>query len=380
MKRTLQTILIATTFLTLLFTSCNADASAGLFRQIADSKAPVGIRYKQIIGKDGTYLYFITNDGIYKSTGPVTTSVRANGKLKPVHYAYVDGTTLVYVANSSAGTEVGQYDLTSGTDTTQSHPTNAGYNEYVIKGVYANKLFLLEGKDTSNKEKFSLADYVLGTNTLTDKVTIDASADGLKLHSVLQMSGLQQKDISATHPMILSFVKADKKTYQHFYTDGTALIPWELTLDKNRSLAAFTISGGNLYVITEDGNLYEKVGLPTAADGALTHKKDLGKSYSPNAFMYAVKDGTTTHLITKTNTETEGLFVITRDTGADTTTTTPISDGYASQMKNVNIVSAFKKPSGDLLIATEKNGMFDISITDAATGAGTSKGPEDYTI
>jgi hypothetical protein len=247
----------------------------------------------------------------------------------------------------------------------------------VIKGVYANKLFLLEGKDTSNKEKFSLADYVLGTNTLTDKVTIDASADGLKLHSVLQMSGLQQKDISATHPMILSFVKADKKTYQHFYTDGTALIPWELTLDKNRSLAAFTISGGNLYVITEDGNLYES-STPTG-DETLTHKKDLGKSYSPNAFMYAVKDGTTTHLITKTNTETEGLFVITRDSGG-TITTTPISDGYASQMKNVNIVSAFEKPSGDLLIATEKNGMFDISITDATTGAGTSKGPEDYTI
>jgi hypothetical protein len=96
--------------------------------------------------------------------------------------------------------------------------------------------------------------------------------------------------------------------------------------------------------------------------------------------MYAVKDGTTTHLITKTNTETEGLFVITRDTGADTTTTTPISDGYASQMKNVNIVSAFKKPSGDLLIATEKNGMFDISITDAATGEGSTAGPEDYTL
>ncbi len=374
MKRTLQTILIATTLLTLLFTSCNADASAGLFRQIADSKAPVGIRYKQIIGKDGTYLYFITNDGIYKSTGPVTTSVKANGKLKPVHYAYVDGTTLVYVANSSAGTEVGQYDLTSGTDTTQSHPTNAGYNEYVIKGVYANKLFLLEGKDTTDTKQFSLAEYTPNTNTLVDKVTIDASA-GLKLHSVLQMSGLQQKDISATHPMILSFVKADKKTYQHFYVQGTNA--YELTLDKNRSLAAFTISGGNLYVITEDGHLYES-STPTG-DETLTHKKDLGKSYSPNAFMYAVKDGTTTHLITKTNTETEGLFVITRDSGG-TITTTPISDGYASQMKNVNIVSAFEKPSGDLLIATEKNGMFDISITDAATGEGTSKGPEDYTI
>ncbi|MGI6490150.1 MAG: hypothetical protein ACOXZ7_06415 [Sphaerochaeta sp.] len=49
-------------------------------------------------------------------------------------------------------------------------------------------------------------------------------------------------------------------------------------------------------------------------------------------------------------------------------------------MSNVNIVSAFEKSAGNLLIATEKNGMFDITITDAATGEGSSAGPEDYTL
>ena len=84
MKRTLTCILTITTLLTLLFTSCNADASAGLFKQLADAKKPVEIRYRQIIGKDGTDLYFLTNDGIYKTDGNTTTTIRGNKKGHPV--------------------------------------------------------------------------------------------------------------------------------------------------------------------------------------------------------------------------------------------------------------------------------------------------------
>ena len=57
-----------------------------------------------------------------------------------------------------------------------------------------------------------------------------------------------------------------------------------------------------------------------------------------------------------------------------------ISDGYAKHMVNVNIVSAFEKPSGNLLVATEKNGMFDLTIPVVPTSGGDSKGPEDYTL
>ncbi|MGI6490148.1 MAG: hypothetical protein ACOXZ7_06405 [Sphaerochaeta sp.] len=94
MKRTLTCILTITTLLTLLFTSCNADASAGLFKQLADAKKPVEIRYRQIIGwntaKDT--LYFLTNDGIYKTDGNTTTTVRENKKGHPVYEAYLDTT------------------------------------------------------------------------------------------------------------------------------------------------------------------------------------------------------------------------------------------------------------------------------------------------
>ncbi|MDD4450787.1 MAG: hypothetical protein PHS76_08775, partial [Sphaerochaeta sp.] len=53
----------------LVITGCNADASAGLFRQISESTKPVGIQYKQLLGLDATktVLYYSTTKGIYKS-------------------------------------------------------------------------------------------------------------------------------------------------------------------------------------------------------------------------------------------------------------------------------------------------------------------------
>jgi hypothetical protein len=110
--------------------------------------------------------------------------------------------------------------------------------------------------------------------------------------------------------------------------------------------------------------------------------KNLSKEFPSNAFIYGTSDGTDTHLITKTTTANEALFVVSFADNTITTTvnTKVVSTGYAKQMSNVNIVSAFEKATGKLLIATEKNGMFDITITDAATGEGSSAGPEDYTL
>lgn len=96
-----------------------------------------------------------------------------------------------------------------------------------------------------------------------------------------------------------------------------------------------------------------------------------------------MSSGGTTYLITKTTTANEALFVVSflDDTIPTPVNTKVVSTGYASQMSNVNIVSAFEKTAGNLLIATEQNGMFDISIpNDPTTGGGTSTGPEVYTL
>ncbi len=354
MKRTLTCILTITTLLTLLFTSCNADASAGLFKQLADAKKPVEIRYRQIIGKDGTDLYFLTNDGIYKTDVNTTTTVRENKKGHPVYEAYLDTTNdlIIYLINGGGNAEIHQMKTDGSGDikltTTVAEDLDAGWK---MKQLLANGLFVIKGTDTVGQtDSFLVAEYQNGPPAEYDKKVLLDDLPGYDRDAVLQMSGRQHwgiggfNDTTFNAPMILSFVTSGG-SYEHYYTDG----------------AFFHQLPGST---------------------APTPMKDLSRQFPSNAFVYGMSSGGTTHLITKTKTANEALFVV---SFADDTITTPvntkvISTGYASQMSNVNIVSAFEKSAGNLLIATEKNGMFDITITNASTGAGTSVGPENYSL
>ncbi len=390
MKRTLTCILTITTLLTLLFTSCNADASAGLFKQLADAKKPVEIRYRQIIGKDGTDLYFLTNDGIYnyKTDGNTTTTVRENKKGHPVYEAYLDTTNdlIIYLINGGGNAEIHQMKTDGSGDikltTTVAEDLDAGWK---MKQLLANGLFVIKGTDTVGQtDSFLVAEYQNGPPAEYDKKVLLDDLPGYDRDAVLQMSGRQHwgiggfNDTTFNAPMILSFVTSGG-SYEHYYTDG-AFFHQLTSLDK--SLAGFWTNGTSLYLITKDGNLYGSVVPAGPGSTAPTPMKDLSRQFPSNAFVYGMSSGGTTYLITKTKTANEALFVV---SFADDTITTPvntkvISTGYASQMSNVNIVSAFEKSAGNLLIATEKNGMFDITITDAATGEGSSAGPEDYTL
>jgi hypothetical protein len=106
MKRTQSIITITLTALLLLLASCNSDASAGLFRQLADSKEPVGIRYKQILGRTGApadTLYFLTDDGIYsKKDNESAKAVKENEKNKPILAAHLDtdNSKFIYAINA----------------------------------------------------------------------------------------------------------------------------------------------------------------------------------------------------------------------------------------------------------------------------------------
>ena len=381
MKRTLQIILIATTLLTLLFTSCNADASAGLFRQIADSKAPVGITYRQIIGTNTAKdtLYFLTNDGIYsKQDGTSATLVFRS--TKPILSASLDATTdtLYYTTNRKAedkgGIAIWQVNTDGSGNKQNADPALFGGFTKLEKYLQLpNGYFVVQGEKVSGTRSVSIVTY--NGTAFTEVKTIDDLV-GYDLLDTYLLGGHESEAISATTPLLITLVKGS--SYIHYYTDGTNV--YKLTLDKR--LAGFGKNSTNLYLITEDGYLYGS----SIPSGATTPKKmkKLSRQYSPKAFIYATSNGTNTYLITKTKADNEALYLVSFLDGANDENATVdekvISAGYAKQMGNVNIVSAFEKSAGNLLIATEKNGMFDISITDAPTGEGTSKGPEDYTI
>ncbi len=374
MKRTLTCILIITTLLTLLFTSCNADASAGLFKQLAEAKKPVNIRYRQIIGKDATHLYFLTNDGIYKTVGNTTTTVRENKKGHPVYEAYIDKSTathyIIYLINDGGTAKVYRFDPSGNPDPEMTFGTSLV--EPKIKHLLPNGKVVVQGKK-SGKNAFAIIEhnYTDDTSDISKEVLFE-DLDGYGLDSILFMSGKQQDPAE----FIISFVTSGG-SYKHYYTEGTTAKTYELTLNKNKNLAGFWTNGTSLYLITKDGNLYgsDITDVPTGP----THMKDLSRQFPSNAFVYGMSSGGTTYLITKTTTANEALFVVSID-NTNAVDTTVVSTGYASQMSNVNIVSAFEKAAGSLLVATEKNGMFDITITDAATGEGSTAGPEDYTL
>ncbi len=367
MKRTLTCILIITTLLTLLFTSCNADASAGLFKQLAEAKKPVDIRYRQIIGTDGSDLYFLTNDGIYKTDGTTTTTVRKNEKGHPVYEAYLDADNdlIFYLVNDGGTAKVYRFDPSGNPDQEMAFGTSLV--EPKVKHLLPNGKVVVQGKK-SGANAFAIIEYDYSAESIVSEAVFD-DLDGYGLDSILFMSGNQQD----SPDFMISFVK--DKEHKHYYQTQAN----EVSLAS--SLAGFWINGTNLYLITRDGNLYGSA-IPSGSTTPALLKK-LSKEYPSNAFIYGFSSGTDTHLITKTTTANEALFVVSID-NTNAVDTTVVSTGYAKQMSNVNIVSAFDKTTvpatPNLLIATEKNGMFDITITNAATGAGTSVGPENYSL
>ena len=379
--KTKNTITISIALLLLLLallTACNADASAGLFRQIADSRAPIGIVYKQLLDYDtGTStLYYRTDEGIYKTDLSTRTKMKASEKGAIIQAAYYAGSdTVLYITNDS--NEV------KGTDNSTYSPTNAAIittnDRFVLKNLYANGMVMLKGDATSDpaKTQFVLTKYDKSSSLVFPVL------DGYGLDSVLQMSGREDEAIPGTYPLLISFVNLDG-TYIHYSYDGTTLVT--LTGMSSKKIAAFSVVGTELYALTSDGEVYGG----TFGLAPMTFMYNSSKEYDTYAFFYSVSDGTTTHLISKTRNKNEALFVFSFPKGSTTTnvTTTNIKSGYAEYLDTADIVSALylgNDPgvSDTLLVATNDNGLYKISINYASansdsTANGTSTKSEEY--
>jgi len=371
--------LAALLLLLALLSACNADASAGLFRQIADSRAPIGIVYKQLLALDtsGTdTLYYRTDEGIYKTDLATRTQMKASVKGSIIQAAYYAGSdTVLYITNDS--NEV------KGTDNLTYSPTNAAIittnDRFVLKNLYANGMVMLKGDATSDpaKTQFVLTKYD-NSSSLVFPVL-----DGYGLDSVLQMSGREPEPMTATFPLLISFVNLDG-TYIHYSYDGTTLVT--LTGMSSKKIAAFSVVGTELYALTSDGEVYGG----TFGLAPMTFMYNSSKEYDTYAFFYSVSDGTTTHLISKTRNKNEALFVFSFPKGSTTTnvTTTNIKSGYAEYLDTADIVSTLYLGStvgvsDTLLVATNDNGLYKISINYASansdsTANGTSTKSEEY--
>ena len=371
-----------------LLSACNADASAGLFRQIADSQAPIGIVYRQLLGLETTEpktLYYRTDEGIYKTDLTTRTKMQASVKGAIIQAAYhiAGSDSVLYIINDS--NDVKKTDNSSSNlPNNLSNSLLLNNSEFKVKNLYANGLAMLQGEDNTSQLRYELANTTAYPNFTT--VETFPYMAGYGLDSVLQMTGFEYKPISATYPILVSFVNKDK-LYIHYYYQGGASTAVEITGLPSTRLAAFSVVDSTLYAISSnDANLYK--GTISSSSFSLTSIYDGSKDYGPNAFFYGVTDETTTHLISKTNTKAEDLFVYSVD-ASNNVTTASIDEGYAKYLANADIVSALYVDTnleGDkdsLLVATNDNGLFKIEINHAfaninSIANGSSTKSEEY--
>ncbi len=372
----------------LVITGCNADASAGLFRQISESTTPVGIQYKQLLGLDATktVLYYSTTKGIFKSPND---SLKASIKDKIIQSTYYDTASndIAYLTNEDS-VSINIFDVGSPNSVTVITPTDGAFNpsETVsIVNLYPNGLVMLHGTSAADATKtlYALGQY--GSGTVIPKITFP-EMDGYSLVSVIQESGFEQSLLSTTSPVIISFVdNATKKIYRHIFYDGTTRQELPSTFSDKR-LAGFSIdTSSNVYIITTLGELYGGT-----ATGAFVEMYDAAKTYDVHGFMYMTEGTTNTHIITKSSSKNDALFVYSfpkSSTLANVTSTNSIRSGYGEYLFSAEIVSTLYLGNNSgidtLLIATNENGLFKIGIkVDAAnqdsSNNGRSSQSEEY--
>ncbi|MCK9348694.1 MAG: hypothetical protein M0P41_07140 [Sphaerochaeta sp.] len=372
-KNHILTSITLTLLLSFMLLSCNADATAGLFRQISESKAPVGIVYKQIVGIDSSSsqkaLYFLTDEGLYKSDGTSSSRLVANAEENIISTAYLDTTAAKVVFQTNDGTKkLYSYNLITGA---LDSAAIADFSTFDFVKLLPNGLVLT--KDGS--DAFALYKY---TDVNAAVVSI-GTLPGFGVEAVLQPSGTKHQDLSTT-PLLVSLT--DGSDYKHYYVSGSGssstatALPAATEDIRYASMTVINNSGAiYIYMLTYEGALYGASSV--TGPFTLMHTAST-KSYEKHAFMYAYSDGATTDLITKPKGINEPLYVISfNDNTVDTTgvSAEPIRDGYGVYLDAVEIVDSYEKSDGTLLIATLNNGMYGIDI-----GGNTSTNTENYSL
>ena len=383
----IRAILLTIILITITFASCNLDGSAGIFRQLSQAKEPLSIRYKQLLGKYATHLYFTTEDGIERVTSPANkTTVVASKYENIVRSAALASTgDILYTTNNvteQAENTINIVNVSTSpfTPLPQIVPDSTNITTIQKIKLLPNSMLLVFGEDTFEIQEYGGASFIPIPNSPT---TLPET--GFGLHAVVQQTGKEQ---DAKEVMILSFAKGKEK-YLHYLVDPTgSLAPISLGT-KTTPVANFMYPAANvLYVLTTDGNLYH---IDTTQPLTWNKIGSTSNTYKENAFAFVVDEGTSKyHFITKPTLKSAPLVVFTIPyTTSSSATQTQIQSGYAKELSLTNIVSAMDistvAGTSRLLVATHENGMFEITINDASAnidgpGNGWSSAAEEYTF
>ncbi len=344
----------------LVATGCNADASSGLFWQLANSREVLDVRYSQLLGQDSTTdnLFFLTDTGMYATAGETTSTsvVVANSKDNLIQSAYFDDSNyqLLYTINS-APTKVQKHTIGAGTVTLDPNLAGTTITSLLRLKVLPNGLVMLTGTNAGGDTTYALVEDDLAA-VVSNLET--QSLDGYGLVGVLQKTGYAVNSI-AGEPLIASFVNEDEE-YKHFYIPIGNVAAIQINVNNSYRIVNFFESGTNLYLLTSDGRIFK--GSSTDPSQSFTQLVDVTETYTDQAFGYVMTSAPNIFYITKPNNKDQ-LTVFTIDSITDAVTTTAITKGYAKYIYNTEIADALELSVGTLLVATARNGMYKVTIT-----------------
>ena len=258
-----------------LLVSCNSDASEGIFRQISQTSTPSGIVYTRLLGIDTPYLYFQTNEGVYRIT---SSSSNASDKLvENVSGSLIKGSA--YDANADklyilTNDDDAFYSYDSGgsgkspISVTPATVTGTTLTSFTINNLYSNSMLVLEGQDGSG-DAYEIASYD-GT-TLAKTVAFASEVSGYGLDNFL-MQTTRQDDANA--PIIISFADSsdsDDPAYLHYLVDPSGKKNFISDITDVR-LANFYYDGSKFYILTYDGKLYFYNTVDSTSENDITGK------------------------------------------------------------------------------------------------------------
>jgi hypothetical protein len=328
---------------------------------------------------DSGTLYYLTDDGLYKTDGSSSTKLVANAEDNIIETAVLDGTTTIaYQVNSNENE--GYKTIKTVTNSGVAGPTY-DFSEFDYVQLLPNGLVLVKDGNTN----FYLYDFdVAPTPTLSSigfpLISINATT-GYNLSSVLQLSGKEHEDPSPSSPMIITLTNGED--YKNYYYNGSTVD--ELTTSQYFISMAGVYDSNNsylyVYLLTEDGKFYAaNTPNPTTTTTFNLIHTTSNHMYNTHAFMYAFSKDGTTNIITKPKGVNDQLYAVSFSDYTVTGTgisANDVDDDYSEYLNSSIIVDSYEKDSiaGKLLVATYVNGMFEINLA-----TNTSSSAENYTL
>lgn len=302
MRKVFAVLLIVTA---LVFVSCNADQTLGIFAEVAASQPVAGIKIVRYLGSYDNENYILADDGIYKGSEPIFTNSSENG----------------YISSAYLDTEYGEISVL--TNEGKAGKLTKEGNEYVIDLVDSpeNKITLTDPY-TEDYVYLTLSDgYYIGEGPSAILET-----DGYLLLSFINETGFVVNIFDPSNAVLPQFTLLSRPVGFQPLGDGKFII----------------MTSSNNFYLANTNNSEENRVTPLGSSTAFT-------SQSVTQVPSFEKGGIAYFKAPSTFVEVSGIMGDFKLSGA------------ASDLATASITNIIKEEENHWIAATRKSGLYEIT-------------------